>query len=124
MISIAGICRRSVVPRTRGDLVRFNWTENCSDARVRHFAAYVAAQGVERGEYELGDLVTAGYKENPEKVIVAAPGRRRFVATVSLERDQVNEALRRAFWSLVLVEHEVDMKRPWEAIEAGEGSLL
>ncbi len=100
------------------DMVVFSWMKTCQCTRERVFAAMRAAGAVETGKYKTGDVVTVGYNACSDQVIMAAPGRTRFVDKVALEATDAESALEKLGWKIDWVDVPDDapgqfQKSPW-----------
>lgn len=104
------------------DIIIFSWLKTCQGTRERVFAAMAAAQAAEGGKFKTGDVVTVGYNAVAQQVIMAAPGRSRIAAKVSLEAADAEEVVRRLGWQIEWVDVPADapgkfQKSPWEWLQ-------
>jgi len=86
------------------EIVTFKWLRPCSGARERWFAAAKVAQALSGGKYCSGDLVTVGFNEHADKILMAAPGRSRIVAKVELGPDDARDVIARLGWRVLQVD--------------------
>ena len=112
------------------DIVIFNWAKTCTGTKERVFAAMTAARATEGGKFKTGDVVTVGFNNHANKVIMAAPGRSRILAQVQMEANDAESVLTRLGWEIAWVDVPETalgkfQKSPWEwLMECPEAAVV